>query len=213
MSAIDNVKHKVNKSVDELKNFDWNDLQNIDSIGVWPGPVKLLLIILVFAGCLGGGYWFHIKTLQTNLANVTQQETALRNDLEFKAVLAANLEAYRAQLKEMQSSFGALLRQLPGETEVPGLVDDITVQGVGSGLEFSNIRLDAEVRQEYYVELPINISVVGDYHDFGAFVSGVASLSRIVTLHDFLIRTGGNRTELMMDITARTYRYKTDQDE
>jgi len=212
MSAVENIKNKVNKSVDELKNFDWNDLQNIDTIGVWPGPVKLLLIIIVFAGCLGGGYWFHIKPLQTNLATVGREEETLRGELETKAILAANLEAYRAQLAEMEDYFGALLRQLPGETEVPGLVDDITVQGIGSGLEFSNIRLENEVQQEFYIELPINISVVGDYHDFGSFVSGVASLSRIVTLHDFLIRTGASRSELLMDITARTYRYRSDDE-
>ena len=210
MSAIDNIKNKVNRSVDELKNFDWGEIQNIDTIGVWPGPVKMLLIIIIFAGALGGGYWFLIKPLQSTLASVTAEETTLRTDLETKAVLAANLEAYRAQLADMQDSFGALLRQLPGETEVPGLVDDITVQGVGSGLVFSNIRLDSEVTEEFYIQLPINISVIGDYHDFGAFVSGVASLSRIVTLHNFTIRTGSSRSELLMDITARTYRYRSD---
>jgi len=212
MSAVDNIKNKLKKSVDELKNFDWNDLQNIETIGVWPGPVKMLLIIIVFAGSIGAGYWFHIKPLQSTFATVSAEETTLRMDLENKAILAANLEAYRAQLEEMQDSFGALLRQLPGETEVPGLVDDITVQGIGSGLEFSNIRLEPEVSQEFYIELPINIAVAGDYHDFGAFVSGVASLSRIVTLHDFAIRTGASRSELVMDITARTYRYRSDED-
>ena len=208
---MDNIKKKLQKSVDELKNFDWNDLQNIDTIGVWPGPVKMLLIVIIFAGVIGGGFWFLIKPLQLDLTNVQGEEETLRTDLENKAILAANLEAYRQQLADMQESFGALLRQLPGETEVPGLVDDITMQGIGSGLEFSNIRLEAEVRQEFYIELPINISVIGDYHDFGSFVSGVASLSRIVTLHDFTIRIGTNRTELMMDITARTYRYRSEQ--
>lgn len=212
---FENVKKSVKKSADELKNFDWNEIQNIETIGIWPGPVKVLLIIIVFAACLGGGYWFHIKNLQATLTDVTAEEDNLRNELETKAVLAANLEAYRQQLVDMQESFGALLRQLPGETEVPGLVDDITVQGIGSGLEFSNIRLESEVRQEFYIELPINISVVGDYHDFGAFVSGVASLSRIVTLHDFSISTNGSatRSELLMDITARTYRYRSDNDD
>lgn len=210
MSAIDNIKTKVNNSVEDLKNFDWSEIQNLETIGVWPGPVKMLLIIIVFVGVLGGGYWFHIKPLQATLTTVTSEETTLRSDLETKAGTAANLEAYRAQLVDMQESFGALLRQLPGETEVPGLVDDITVQGVGSGLEFSNIRLESEVTEEFYVQLPINISVIGDYHDFGAFVSGVASLSRIVTLHDFIIRTGTSRTELLMDITARTYRYRSE---
>lgn len=213
MNAIDNIKNSVQKSVDELKNFDWNDLQNLESIGVWPGPVKLLLTVIVFAACLGGGYWFHIKNLQATLASVTNEEATLRTELETKAVLAANLESYRQQLVEMEESFGALLRQLPGETEVPGLVDDITVQGIGSGLEFSSIRLEEEVQQEFYIELPINIAVVGDYHDFGAFVSGVASLSRIVTLHDFEITTSGSsRSDLSMDITARTYRYNSGDD-
>jgi type IV pilus assembly protein PilO len=212
MSVIDKFKASLQKPINELKNFDWNDLQNFETVGVWPGPVKLILILIVFCACLGGGFWFHIKNLQTSLAGVEEEENTLRNDLQSKAVLAANLEAYRQQLEDMQDSFGALLRQLPGETEVPGLVDDITVQGVGSGLNFSNIRLEPEVQQEFYVELPINISVVGDYHDFGAFVSGVASLSRIVTLHDFNIQTGGTRSELLMQITAKTYRYKSDDE-
>jgi type IV pilus assembly protein PilO len=209
---FEKIQKMLQKSVDELKNFDWNELQNVETIGIWPAPVKLLLIILVFGGFLGGGFWFHIKPLQASLASVISEEETLRSDLELKAILAANLEAYRQQLADMQESFGALLRQLPGETEVPGLVDDITAQGIGSGLEFSNIRLEGEVRQEFYIELPINISVKGDYHDFGSFVSGVASLSRIVTLHNFSISTGGSRSELFMDITARTYRYRSDND-
>jgi len=211
MSALETYKKNIQRLVDELKNFDWNDLQDIETIGVWPAPVKFLLIVVIFCACLGGGYWFHIKNLQSTLATVTREENTLRNELETKAVLAANLEAYRQQLADMEDSFGALLRQLPGETEVPGLVDDITVQGVGSGLEFSTMRLEAEVQQEFYIELPIRISVVGDYHDFGAFVSGVASLSRIVTLHDFSIENPDG-TDLLMDITARTYRYKSDEE-
>lgn len=214
MNAIDNIKNTLQKSADELKNFDWNELQNIETIGIWPGPVKLLLIVIVFCGCLGGGYWFHIKTLQAEFAAVVAEEDTLRTELENKAILAANLEAYRQQLLDMEESFGALLRQLPGRTEVPGLIDDITIQGIGSGLEFSQIGPEPEVQQEFYTELPINISVVGDYHDFGAFVSGVASLSRIVTLHDFdITTTSGVRSELNMQITARTYRYNADENE
>jgi len=212
MSAIETYKKNIQRLVDELKNFDWNDLQDIETIGIWPAPVKFLLITVVFCACLGGGYWFHIKNLQATLATVAQEETTLKNELESKAVLAANLEAYRQQLTDMEDSFGALLRQLPGETEVPGLVDDITVQGVGSGLEFSTMRLESEVQQEFYIELPIRISVVGDYHDFGSFVSGVASLSRIVTLHDFSINNSSGGADLLMDITARTYRYKSDDE-
>jgi len=212
MKAIDNIKIKLQKSADELKNFDWSELQNIETIGIWPGPVKLLLLVVFFTGTLGAGFWFHIKNLQADLDVVIAEESTLRTELENKAILAANLEAYRQQLVDMQESFGALLRQLPGRTEVPGLLDDVTDQGLGSGLDFSNISLQAEVEQEFYVELPINIEVVGNYHDFGTFVSGVASLSRIVTLHDFQISTSGSRSELVMQITARTYRYKSDDE-
>lgn len=213
MKFLVELKQWVLDSVAELKAFDWNDLSDPETVGVWPGPVKLVLAILLFVACLGGGYWFHIKKLQADLAAVTAQETTLRNDLESKAVLAANLEAYRAQMIEMEESFGVLLGRLPGQTEVPGLLDDITFTGLGSGLELSNIQLESEIAQEFYIELPINISVVGSYHDFGAFVSGVASLSRIVTLHDFNISAGANRGELTMRITAKTYRYNSGEDE
>lgn len=202
------IKQKLQGYLDELKTFDWNSLNDPETIGIWPAPVKGLLVVLLFAGFLGAGFWFHIKKLQASLASVTAAEATLRSDLETKAILAANLEAYRQQMREMEESFGALLSQLPGETEVPGLVEDITFQGLGSGLEFSLIALQPEVTQEFYIELPINIQVVGGYHDFGAFVSGVASLSRIVTLHDFTITANpSNRSDLNMTITARTYRY------
>lgn len=206
---MENFKKLFNDWVRELKTFDWNDLGDPTSIGVWPGAVKAVLLVLLFAGCLGGGYWFHIKNRQAELAAVIAAETGLRTDLETKAVLAANLEAYRAQMVEMNESFGELLSQLPGQTEVPGLLDDITSQGLGSGLQLNTIQLQSEVAREFYIELPIDIQVIGSYHDFGAFVSGVASLSRIVTLHDFTITTGSNRDELTMRIIARTYRYNS----
>jgi len=168
---------------------------------------------LLFVAALGTGYWFHIKALQAELARVAGEESGLRADLESKAVLAANLAAYRQQMVEMEESFGDLLRQLPGQTEVPGLLEDITFTGLGSGLEFSTIALQSEVTAEFYIELPINIVVTGGYHDLGAFVSGVSSLSRIVTLHDFAISAGENPSELTMTITARTYRYNSGEDE
>ena len=123
---------------------------------------------------------------------------------------ATALEAYKVQMAEMEESFGALLRQLPSDTEVPGLLEDITRTGLGSGLEFSEIKLQPEVVQQFYIELPIKISVVGSYHDLATFVSGVASLPRIVTLHDFEVapvaaEAGSSR--LAMSILAKTYRY------
>lgn len=206
---LENLKKWLQKSVNELKTFNWNDLNDPSTIGVWPGPVRLLLAILLFIAVLGLGYWFHIKELQGDLDKVAGEESGLKADLESKAVLAANLEAYRQQMMDMEESFGDLLRQLPGQTEVPGLLEDITFTGLGSGLEFATIALDKEVTREFYIELPINIAVTGTYHDFGAFVSGVSSLSRIVTLHDFAITAGDNRNALQMKITARTYRYKS----
>jgi type IV pilus assembly protein PilO len=200
------VKKLLQGWVNELKTFDWNSIQDPDSIGIWPMPVKMLLCVLLFSGALGAGYWFHIKTLQASLAAVAAAEAGLRTDLEDKAVLAANLDAYRQQMVEMEESFGALLSQLPDRTEVPGLVEDLEFTGLGSGLEFTSLALQPEVTQEFYIELPIRVEVVGGYHDFAQFVSGVASLSRIVTLHDFTITAGDNRAELAMTITARTYR-------
>lgn len=201
MSAFSNV-------INDLKNFDWADLQDFDTMGVWPVAVKIIIVVVIFAACLAGGYFFHIQNLQIELEQVQSEENDLRVEFEQKAFLAANLEEYRAQTVEMEESFEELLRQLPSETEVPGLVDDVTETGEGSGLEFDNIALQGEVVQEFYVELPIDIDVVGDYHDFGTFVSGVASLDRIVTLHDFTINSRAEDTDLAMNITARTYRYR-----
>ena len=197
----------VSDIVDDLRNFDWNDIQDIDTIGVWPTPVKVVIVSIVFMACLGAGYYFHIRNLQTELQSVTGEENNLRIEFEQKAFLAANLEEYRAQTIEMEAAFEELLRQLPSVTEVPGLVDDVTETGIGSGLDFSNIGLAPESEQEFYIELPINIDVVGDYHDFGTFVSGVASLDRIVTLHDFSIQFR-DEAFLEMNILAKTYRYK-----
>lgn len=193
--------------VKDLQNFDWNDLQDLDTIGVWPTPVKAIIILLIFIGCIAGGYFLHIQNLQTELQGVVGAENTLRVEFEQKAFLAANLEEYRAQTVQMEESFTELLRQLPSETEVPGLVDDVTATGIGSGLEFATINPEPEAIQEFYIELPLDIEVVGDYHDFGTFVSGVASLDRIVTLHDFAIRRRSD-TFLDMNIEARTYRYK-----
>lgn len=193
--------------VKDLQNFDWNDLQDLDTIGVWPAPVKAIIILLIFIGCIAGGYFLHIQNLQTELQGVVGAETTLRVEFEQKAFLAANLEEYRAQTVQMEESFTELLRQLPSETEVPGLVDDVTATGIGSGLEFATINPEPEAIQEFYIELPLDIEVVGDYHDFGTFVSGVASLDRIVTLHDFAIRRRSDAF-LDMNIEARTYRYK-----
>ena len=193
----------------ELKSFDVNDLSDIDTIGIWPGPVKALIVVIIFSGCLAAGWFLHVQKLQQELQREIANESTVRIEFEQKAFLATNLEEYQAQTVEMEESFAELLLQLPSQTEVPGLVDDITNVGLGSGLEFSNIQLADEVAQEFYIELPINVDVQGNYHDFGAFVSGVASLDRIVTLHDFSIASS-SKTFLSMSIVAKTYRYRSE---
>lgn len=197
----------ITKLVTDLQKFDWTDLQDLDTMGVWPSPVKAIIAVGLFAGCLTAGYFLHIQNLQSELAASAAEETTIRAEFEAKAYLASNLEEYRAQTVEMEESFTELLRQLPSATEVPGLVDDVTDTGEGSGLEISNIALAPEAVREFYIELPIDIDVVGDYHDFGTFVSGLASLDRIVTLHDFTIRARSD-SYLDMNIVAKTYRYK-----
>lgn len=196
----------------ELQNFDWNNLSDIESIGVWPGVVKFVIALVIFVLCLGLGFWFDIRNLQATLDLWSAEEVTLRTQFEQKAVMAANLEEYKAQTIEMEEAFSDLLRQLPSQTEVPDLVDDITETGLGSGLVFLRIELDSEIAQEFYIEQPIQVEVEGNYHDFGTFISGVASLPRIVTLHDFVITTVNNRSALAMVITAKTYRYHTEEE-
>lgn len=200
MSLITNI-------VNDLADFDWGDLQDVDTIGTWPASIKTLIILLLFIVCMTAGYFFHFQILQTDLRVLTAEEGNFRIEYEQKALFAANLEEYQAQTAQMERSFAELLRQLPSETEVPGLVDDVNSTGLGSGLEFANLDMLPEAIQEFYIEIPVNLEVIGDYHDFGTFVSGVASLDRIVTLHDFTIALRPDSL-LEMSIMARTYRYK-----
>ena len=196
----------LQEKMDKINNIDFNDL-DFENIGSWPTPVKAVICVAAFAAVLFLGFNFHLSDLGKKLDRETLKETRLKQEFQTKAFQAANLEAYRAQMTEMEASFGALVRQLPSDTEVPGLLEDITEKGLGAGLTIDTISLQPEVTHEFYIELPINVNVRGNYHDLGNFVSGVAGLPRIVTLHNFTIkssRAGGNLT---MEILARTYRY------
>lgn len=191
-----------------LREFDINNL-DFDNVGNWPLPIKLLIWAVLFVAVLAAGYYYHIQDLQLQLAKHEAEEVELKKDFEKKAFQAANLEAYRQQMVEMEESFGALVSQLPSDTEVPGLLEDITNKGLLNGLEIASIDLQKETAREFYVELPIAISARGSYHDLGAFISGMAGLPRIVTLHDFTITSSGNdANNLGMNIIAKTYRYK-----
>jgi type IV pilus assembly protein PilO len=198
----------MDDSLRALREFDISDI-NLDNIGSLPMVVKVILALLLFGLVLVGGYYYHIKNLQQSLATVQAEEVKLKQEYEKKAFQVANLDAYRRQMAEMEESFGALISQLPSDTEVPGLLEDITNKGLLNGLEISSIDLQPEVSREFYVELPIAISASGSYHDLGAFISGMAGLPRIVTLHDFNIQASGdNSAALNLSITAKTYRYK-----
>lgn len=196
----------IQDALKELEGFDINDL-DFENMGSWPIIVKVVVWLLVFSAVLALGYFQDVADLQQRLVQVEAKESTLKNDFTKKAFQASNLDAYRKQMLEMEDSFGALIKQLPTDTEVPGLLEDITNKGRDSGLEIKSIKLQAERSLEFYVELPIAIQVTGTYHDISSFVSGIAGLSRIVTLHDFNLKDlGAGRLE--MKITAKTYRYK-----
>lgn len=206
--------------LESLQTFDMEQLNDFNNVGSWPLAIKIIIWLLVFVGALVAGYFLHVTSLQQELAKTQAKEQTLKKDYEEKFGRAAHLEAYRRQQKEMEESFEAILRQLPSDTEIPGLIEDITLVGLKNGLSFTSIDLEPERAHEFYVEKPIRIVVSGSYHDLGAFVSDVADLSRIVTLHDFKIAPENRRNQrnaaeageggvdmLTMTILAKTYRY------
>ncbi|MDB4421277.1 type 4a pilus biogenesis protein PilO [Pseudomonadales bacterium] len=187
----------------ELDQIDWEEP------GTWPALVKSGLMILAVLLTALLGYIFVVKAQLDGLNSAEGEELALRAEFQAKAFEAANLAALRDQMAEMNQMFGALVSQLPSDTEVPGLLEDITAIGSSNGLEFNSIELQEEILQEFYIELPIDILVTGTYHDLGSFVSGISGLPRIVTLHDFEMLPVESRPGVMqMSIMAKTYRYK-----
>lgn len=195
-----------------LNELDLADL-DMENIGSWPPVLKGILFVLLYVVILVAGFYLHVDDLNIQLRGVEQEEQSLRQDFEKKAFEAANLEAYKAQLVEMEQRFGALVAQLPSETEVPGLLEDITDKGELNGLSIQRIDLLDEQAQTFYIELPIAIEAVGSYHDLGAFISGMAGLPRIVTLHDFEIAIDNDAAPMLeMSILAKTYRYREEDD-
>lgn len=208
------MKDATKKSFDLQEFIQTLNTLDPQNIGSWPLTVKIFIYLLVFVVVLGLGYMLDLSGIKANLEGGKQQQVTLLGDFEQKVFKAQNLEVYKRQLKDMEDSFGALLRQLPQDTEVPGLLEDITHTGIGSGVDFDSIDLGSEARREFYAEQPINIKAQGDYHAFGAFVSGIAALPRIVTLHDLTIspKSGsssrdGSSPVLLLAIQAKTYRY------
>jgi type IV pilus assembly protein PilO len=190
--------------VEELQSLDVND------IGRWPLAFRLAVIVIVFVLVVGlGVYWTIIQDKAPQLQRAVADEENLRISFEQKQRKAANYDAYRAQLTQMEQSFGTMLRQLPGETEIPSLIVDISQTGLAAGLQEKLFQPQPEVPKDFYAEKPIKISLSGGYHEIANFVSGVAALPRIVTLHDIKITpdAGGEFDDLTMEVTAKTYRY------
>ena len=193
--------------------MDINEL-DLANVARWPAAAKAVVILFLMGCVIFLGYWFHSKDQLLALEDVERKEQDLKVLFEKKAEQAVNLEEYEKQLDEMRESFGAMLRQLPNKTEVADLLVDVSQSGLASGLEFELFKPQSEVPLEFYAELPISISVVGEYHEFGDFVSGVAALPRIVTLHNVSItrRGGEGSNNLAMNLTAKTYRYLEDEE-
>lgn len=191
------------------------DLNELDfsNIGTWPTPVKLVLVVVVCIIVAIAGYYLDTENQLKKLEQAEQQEKQLRADFEEKQEKASNLVAYRKQLEEMKESFGAMLRQLPNKTEVAELLVDVSQTGLATGLEFELFKPSAEVPREFYAELPIEIKVKGNYHEFGNFISGIAALPRIVTIHDIEISSGKKEDQdLLLTATAKTYRYLEEEE-
>jgi type IV pilus assembly protein PilO len=200
----------MNDFIEQLRNLDMQD------VGRWPFAFRagaIALIFLIVASLLS--YFFAWKSQKPVLEQARAQEIQLLGEFEKKQRKAANLQAYKDQLAEMEKSFGAMLRQLPNKTEVPNLLVDISQTGLAAGLEEKLFQPGNEVRRDFYAELPIKIRLTGNYHSIGQFVSGIAALPRIVTLHDIDLRPLDKKVgtgDLQFDVTAKTYRY-LDEDE
>jgi len=195
-----------------LKSIDFEQFKGLDpnDPGSWPGLVKAVAIIAVCLLVLAGGYWFDTQHQLVELDKAREKESELKESFKTKQLKAANLDAYKQQMVDMKRSFGAMLRQLPSKTEVAELLVDISQAGLANGLEFELFKPLAEKPAEFYAELPIDVKVKGNYHDFANFVSDVAALPRIVTLHDIDIKISAKGKELSMSTTAKTYRYLED---
>ena len=187
--------------LDDLKNINVND------IGSWPLPVKLVGIAVTCVFIVAAGYFVFIQGELDVYAAAKDKEVRLRETYLTKKALAINLPAYKQQMEEMQQTFGTLVRQLPNTTEIPDLLVDITQAGLGRGLEFVLFKPENEIPKEFYAEKPISIKVNGSYHELAQFVSDVSALPRIVTFGDMAIETQKKGSRLEMTAKATTYRY------
>ncbi|HEV7165286.1 MAG TPA: type 4a pilus biogenesis protein PilO [Gammaproteobacteria bacterium] len=199
--------------LEDLKNFDFNQLRTLDpkNMGSWPLPLRIAVLVLLYVAILVGGYLVpgSVADQRDQYSGLQDNETKLKSDFESKALQAANLDIYKKQLDDMQKDFGTIVRQLPGQTEIPSLLQDISQAAQVDGLKQDLFRPGGEAPKDFYAEKPIELTLEGGYHQFGKFVSDVASLPRIVTLHNINIKpaSGAGTDNLVMTLTAKTYRY------
>ncbi|WP_445116783.1 type 4a pilus biogenesis protein PilO [Acinetobacter sp. WZC-1] len=202
-----------NKKMTVEKFFQQFNTLDMNNYGSWPIPVKITCWLFVFFLVCALGYFLVIRPKLEIIQTAQAQEKNLLSEFREKDSKLRNLQQYQVQLQEMEANFDQQLEQLPKETEIPGLVEDINITGVSAGLKFKNIRLENEVKQEFFIEQPISIDATGDYHAFGSFVSGIAALPRIVTMHDFVIdavSSPDRKTDIPVvnySLKAKTYRY------
>ena len=193
-------------TLDELRRLDPK------KIGSWPAGPKIGVLVIVFLLILGAGYWFDWKGQLEQIDAEKAKEQELKKTFTAKKTEALDLPLYRKQLEDIEKQFGALLKQLPGKSEIDALLTDINQAGLGRGLQFELFKPAAEETvRDFYAELPISIRITGNYHDIGAFASDVGKLSRIVTLNDIGLAAGKGDT-LVMDATAKTFRYLDDEE-
>jgi type IV pilus assembly protein PilO len=194
-------------NLSDLNNFD------INNIGTAPLIVKLVIVVVLATAIIGLGYYFDTKQQLVEYEKTQAKEAELKRTFETKVAKAANLEELKEQLDEMRRTFGTLLRQLPSETEIPAVIVDISQTALSSGLEVKLFKPGEELAREFYAEKPIQLTLQGDYHQFGAFASEVAELPRIVTLHNIDLTPGGENGLMTMNALAKTYRYLNDDNE
>ncbi|NVK23019.1 MAG: type 4a pilus biogenesis protein PilO [Kangiellaceae bacterium] len=198
--------------------MDLSKYQDINTIGSWPLPGKIFVIVIVMLIVLGLGYYFDTSDQISQLESEQTKEQQLLTEFRTKYKKAANLQAYRDQMAEMQETFKSLLQQLPKNTEIPGLLDEISYAASGAGVELLSHKYLAEAKKEFYIEKPIQILATGSYHQIADFVSRISGLPRIVTLHDFKIspsggkknQQGDNTENLSFSVLAKTYRYEAE---
>jgi type IV pilus assembly protein PilO len=200
------LNFNLNALADEFRSTNWKDP------GTWGAAPKILVLLAVLVAIPVAGYLVDTSAQIEQLESLHNTENQLKQQYLGKKKLAINLDLYRQQLREIDTQFGALLRQLPNKSQMDALLVDINQAGLGRGLQFELFRpAPREIVREFYAELPITVKVIGNYHDMGAFASDVGQLSRIVTLNDVSIQSGKDGV-LTMDATARTFRYLDDDE-